>query len=75
MNRHDWVFVGIRLMGVLFVAQGLVGLPDLLNCSIQLKSDTARILDPLMRIATGALLAFGTARISRWLGDGESNRP
>lgn len=74
MNRHDWVFVGIRLLGVLFVAQGLVGLPDLLDCSIRAKSDTARILDPLLRIAVGALLAFGTARICRWLGDGADER-
>jgi hypothetical protein len=43
MHRHDWVFVGIRLLGVLFVAQGIVGLPDLVDCSIRLESDTARI--------------------------------
>lgn len=74
MNRHDWVFVGIRLIGVLFLAQGIVGLPDLLDCSIRLKSDTARILDPLTRIAVGASLAFGTARICSWLGNREANR-
>jgi hypothetical protein len=74
MNRHDWVFVGIRLIGVMFVAQGLAGLPDLLDCSIRLKSDASRILDPLTRIAVGASLAFGTARICSWLGDREANR-
>lgn len=75
MNRHDWVFVGIRLLGVLFVAQGIVGLPDLLDCSIRLKSDAARILDPLIRIAVGASLAFGTARICGWIGDDKTTRP
>jgi hypothetical protein len=38
------------------VAQGIVGLPDLLDRSLRAKSDTARILDPLLRIAVGALL-------------------
>lgn len=74
MNRHDWVFVGIRLLGVLFVAQGIAGLPDLLDCSIRLKSDAARILEPLIRIAVGAALAVGTARICGWLGDGKTSR-
>lgn len=75
MNRHDWVFVGIRRIGVMFVAQGIAGLPDLLDCSIRLKSDAARILDPLTRIAIGASIAFGTARICGWLGDGTTTRP
>ncbi len=74
MNRHDWVFVGIRLLGVLFVAQGIAGLPALLEYSIPVKSDTPRILDPLIRMAVGAALAFGTARICGWLGEGKTSR-
>lgn len=69
MNRHDWTFVGIRLLGVWLLAQGLLGLPALLACDPRHKEDAPRILDPLFRMAVGAFLAVGTARIARWLGD------
>lgn len=69
MNRHDWVFVGIRLLGVFLLVQGCLGLPVLLDCNPRVKAEAPIILDPILRAAAGAFLAFGTLRICRWLGD------
>lgn len=65
MNRHDWVFVGIRLLGVFFLAHGLVAFPVILLASN--RSDAPLILDPLLRIAIGFVLAVFTDRICEWL--------
>ncbi len=70
MNRHDWVFVGVRLLGVFLLTEGIVTLPMLfLSGPHPDRSDAPIILGPILRIALGASLAVGTNRICSWLGE------
>jgi hypothetical protein len=74
MNRQDWVFVGIRLLGVFLLVQGVVALPMLVDCNPNVKADTPRILDPILRILIGLFLAIRSDRICTLLGDRSSSR-
>lgn len=75
MNRNDWVFVGVRLLGVFFLAEGIVTLPVLVLVGPHPgSSDVPIILGPMLRVALGASLAVGTARICRWLGEHSSGQ-
>ena len=69
MNRNDWVFVGVRLLGVFLLAEGLVALPMILAAGPRAgAAEAPLVLGPLLHIAVGVALAVGTARICRWLG-------
>ena len=75
MNRNDWVFVGVRLLGVFLLAEGIVTLPMLsLAGPHPGSSDLPIVLGPILRVALGASLAVGTARICRWLGEHTSGK-
>ena len=70
MNRNDWVFVGVRLLGVFLLSEGIVTLPMLIVAGPHPgSSDAPIILGPILRVVVGASLAFGTVRICRWLGE------
>lgn len=66
MNRQDWVFVGVRLLGVFLLAQGVVAFPTILNLNPNVKAQTAPFLEPILRILVGLLLAAFADRISTW---------
>lgn len=75
MDRNDWVFVGVRLLGVFLLTEGIVTLPMLgLAGPHPSSADAPIILGPILRVALGASLAVGTARICRWLGEHRSGQ-
>ncbi len=69
MDKNDWVFVGVRLLGMFLLAEGLVTLPLIIAAGPRAGAAEAQlIMGPLLHIAVGVVLAVGTARICRWLG-------
>jgi hypothetical protein len=77
MKRNDWVFVGMRLVGLWYLVRGLIALP------IALVGATAFVLarggwlesgasftvsmDALLGSLAGVALFFGAPAIERWL--------
>lgn len=62
MTRQDWVFVGVRLLGVYLLAEGLVALPTSLLLSAQ--TELPLLLQLFVRIAVGLGLFVFADRLS-----------
>ncbi|MBL8749813.1 MAG: hypothetical protein JNK78_11680 [Planctomycetes bacterium] len=73
MNRHDLVFAGVRLLGVYFLAAGLVSLPSLLEIGAHMH--WSLILAPIVSAAAGYLLAVKTDLVCGWLAAGAASQP
>lgn len=70
MNRQDWVFVGVRLLGVYLLAEGLVALP--LGLDIDARKDLPLVLQTFFQIGVGLALFVFAGRLSS---SGERNAP
>lgn len=70
MNRQDWVFVGVRLLGVYLLAEGLVALP--LGLGISARTDFPLLLQPFWRLGVGLALFVFAGRLSA---SGEHSSP
>ncbi len=68
MNKHDWVFVGIRLLGVFFLAQLALDVPGLLQSLFDWSISFWWVILVLMRALVGWFLAFRTSTLCGWLG-------
>ena len=66
MNRQDWVFVGVRLLGVFFLARGVVAFPTIFQLDPGVKSETAAFLEPILLIVVGLVLAAFAGPIGGW---------
>jgi len=71
MKRDDWVFVGMRLLGIYFIAVALAGLPTLLIYSSETQLDAALMLQAAIsfgvRLLIGAVLCMKAPAILGWL--------
>jgi hypothetical protein len=67
MNRQDLEFVGVRLLGLYFMVQGVASLPGLLDPGFGTHWSFG--LPPVLYLLAGLLLAISTNRVCGWLGD------
>lgn len=67
MNRQDWEFVGVRLLGVYFMVVGVASLPGMLAPGFS--THWSLVLPPILYLLAGLLLAIETNRVRCWLGD------
>lgn len=68
MNKHDWAFVGMRLLGVWFLAQAALGvLPALQALTVGAVGFLA-VLTVVIEAFVGWVLARKTAEVARFLG-------
>ena len=71
MQRDAWVFVGVRLLGLYYIASAFTGLPALF--SFDLAPQRARslvasaVLHLVVQFLVGVVLCMGAPAILRWL--------
>ena len=68
MNKHDWVFVGVRLLGVFFLAQFALEVPGLLQSLLDASISFWGVILVLVRALVAWFLAFRTSTLCGWLG-------
>lgn len=75
MNRNDWVFVGIRLLGLWILVQAVLSTPTALmvaQAELQSRSGISRngaslLLSSGLTMLVGVILLLGASRLSTWL--------
>ena len=67
MNRQDWEFVGVRLLGVYFAIVGITALPGLLDPGLGMHWSI--VVTPVLSLLAGLILALRTDHVCSLLGD------
>lgn len=67
MNRNDWVFVGVRLIGVFLVASALADLPSYLESVFAGRGTGWRLFTVPVQVWVGCELLLRGPRICSWL--------
>ncbi len=71
MNKHDWVFVGVRLLGVFFLVQVALEIPRALGALFDWNLGFWSIIGLATRAAAAWILAVRTEGFCAWLGTPE----
>ena len=69
MNRNDWVFVGMRLMGLYFLVSSVQSLAFQLPLTNAHDRNLWLFLPVVLQSLLGVVLFLGTPGIGRWLED------
>ena len=86
MSRYEWLYVGLKLLGVYFGVSGLVALWTVLLTMTAMGGSMAKagmdasalqvagLLAPAMQLAAAVLLVWRTHTCLRWCGEQEHRR-